>query len=70
MASEVLRRIQITGNLQSILPIKYFLGLVEMTFGLVHASYSLPKWQAVKLLWAFEMEGTKVKSKSRGGLEK
>ena len=23
--------------------------LVEMTFGLVHASYSLPKWQAVKL---------------------
>ena len=26
-----------------------FLGLVEMTFGLVHASYSLPEWQAVKL---------------------
>ena len=26
-----------------------FGGLVEMTFGLVHASYSLPKWQAVKL---------------------
>ena len=26
-----------------------FFGLVEMTFGLVHASYSLPKWQAVKL---------------------
>ena len=24
-------------------------GLVEMTFGLVHASYSLPEWQAVKL---------------------
>ena len=23
--------------------------LVEMSFGLVHASYSLPKWQAVKL---------------------
>ena len=23
--------------------------LVEMTFGLVHASYSLPEWQAVKL---------------------
>ena len=26
-----------------------FGGLVEMTFGLVHASYSLPTWQAVKL---------------------
>ena len=24
-------------------------GLVEMTCGLLHASYSLPKWQAVKL---------------------
>ena len=28
---------------------KRVLGLVEMTVGLVHASYSLPKWQAVKL---------------------
>ena len=26
-----------------------FGGLVEMTFRLVHASYSLPEWQAVKL---------------------
>ena len=26
-----------------------FLRLVEVTFGLVHASYSLPEWQAVKL---------------------
>ena len=26
-----------------------FGGLVEMNFGLVHASYSLPEWQAVKL---------------------
>ena len=26
-----------------------FRGAVEMTFGLVHASYSLPEWQAVKL---------------------
>ena len=25
-----------------------FLGLVEMTFGLVHASFSLPEWQASK----------------------
>ena len=28
---------------------KVFSDLVEVTFGLVHASYSLPKWQAVKL---------------------
>ena len=28
---------------------KRVLGLVEMTFGLVHANYSLPEWQAVKL---------------------
>ena len=25
------------------------MGLVEMTCGLVHASYSLPEWQVVKL---------------------
>ena len=41
--------IQITEGLQSILLIKKGLGLVEMTFGLVYANYSLPKWQAVKL---------------------
>ena len=31
--------------------IKKFLGgvLVEMTFGLVNASFSLPEWQAVKM---------------------
>ena len=29
--------------------IKIFWGLVEITFGLVRASYSLPEWQAVKL---------------------
>ena len=28
---------------------KKLLGLAEMTFGLVYASYSLPTWQAVKL---------------------
>ena len=28
---------------------KRVLGLVEMTCGLVHTSFSLPKWQAVKL---------------------
>ena len=38
---------------------KRVLGLVEMTCGLVHASYSLPEWQAVKLTffapWLFSI---------------
>ena len=29
--------------------IKKSWGLVEMTFGLVNASFSLPEWQAVKM---------------------
>ena len=29
--------------------IKTFLGLVEMMFGPVNVSFSLPKWQAVKM---------------------
>ena len=47
-----LGEIQITEGLLSILPIKKGLGataVVEMTCGLVHAIYSLPEWQAVKL---------------------
>ena len=28
---------------------KTFLGLVEMTFGLVYASFSLPEWQTLKI---------------------
>ena len=28
-----------------------FCGLLEMTFGLVNASFSLPEWQAVKMLF-------------------
>ena len=34
---------------KSILLIKMVLGLVEMTFGLVYASFSLPGWQALKM---------------------
>ena len=34
---------------KSILLIKTFLGLVEMMFGLVNASFNLPKWQAVEM---------------------
>ena len=32
---------------------KRVLGVAEMTCGLVHASYSLPEWQAVKLTFLF-----------------
>ena len=39
--------IQITEKLYPML-IKNFFGLVEITFKLVRASYSLPEWQAVK----------------------
>ena len=36
-------------NCEINLLIKTFLGLVEMTFGLVNVSFSLPEWQAVKV---------------------
>ena len=37
--------------MKSILLVKKFLGLVEMTSGLVNASFGLPKWQAVKIIF-------------------
>ena len=37
--------------MKSILLDKKLLGLVEMTSGLVNASFSLPKWQAVKMIF-------------------
>ena len=43
-----LGRTQITGELYPML-IKNFFGLVEMTFGLIRASYSFPESQAVEL---------------------
>ena len=36
-------------ELQSMLPIKKFWGLVKKTLGLLHTSDNLPGWQAVKL---------------------
>ena len=36
-------------NYEINLLIKTFLGLVEMMFGLVNVSFSLPEWQAVKV---------------------
>ena len=41
--------IQITEESNQSCSSKRVLGLVEMTCGLVHASYSLLEWQAVKL---------------------
>ena len=41
--------VQITEEMLSILLVKKFGGLVKKTFGLVHASYSLPLGQVVKL---------------------
>ena len=37
--------------MKSILQVKKFLGLVEMMSGLVNASFSLPKWQALKMIF-------------------
>ena len=37
--------------MKSILLVKKILGLVEMTSGLVNASFSLPEWQAVKIIF-------------------
>ena len=36
-------------NCEINLLIKMFLGLVEMIFGLVNVSFSLPEWQTVKM---------------------
>ena len=38
-------------TMKSILLVKTFLGLVEMTSWLVNASFSLPEWQAVKIIF-------------------
>ena len=37
--------------MKSILLVKKLLGLVEMTSGLVNASFSLSEWQAVKMIF-------------------
>ena len=38
-------------NVKLILRVKKLLGLVEMTSGLVNASFSLPEWKAVKVIF-------------------
>ena len=44
--------------MKSILLVKKFLGLVEMTSVLVNASFSLPEWQAVKMISLHPVKST------------
>jgi len=46
---KVFEEFKIQENCEINLLIKTFLGLVEMMFGLVNVSFSLPEWQAVKM---------------------
>ena len=48
--------------MKSILLVKKFWGLVEMTSGLVNASFSLPEWQAVKMIFFAENTVDEVQS--------
>ena len=57
--------LQNLGTVKSILLIKKFGGLVEMTFGLVNASFSLPEWQAVKMTFFAPCPPTLVPCKSK-----
>ena len=41
-----------------ILLIKMFLGLVEMTFGLIYSSFSLPEWQDLQMTWVSPFAGS------------
>ena len=47
-------------NCEINLLIKTFFGLVEMMFGLVNVSSSLPKWQAVKMTFFAPCFGVKL----------
>ena len=49
-----------------ILLVRKLLGLVEMTSGLVNASFSLPEWQAVKMIFFAPCMMSFVKKKTRG----
>ena len=43
--------IGLVNSVKSILLVKKFWGLVKMTSGQVNASFSLPEWQAVKMIF-------------------
>ena len=49
--------------MKSILLVKKFLGLVEMTSGLVNASFSLPFEQAVKMIFLHPDQSLKAMNK-------
>ena len=44
----------------NIMLVKKFLGLVEMTSGLVNPSFSLPEWYAVKMVFFAPLRGAIV----------
>ena len=46
-----LEEFKLPKNFEINLLIKTFLGLVEMMFGLVNVSFSLPDWQGVKMIF-------------------
>ena len=46
-----LEEFKLPKNFEINLLIKTFLVLVEMMFGLVNVSFSLPEWQAVKMIF-------------------
>ena len=46
-----LEEFKLPKNFEIHLLIKTFLGLVEMMFGLVNVSFSLPEWQAIKMIF-------------------
>ena len=52
-----LRNLKNRRSVKSILLDKKLLGLVEMISGLVNASFSLPKWQAVKMIFFTPWKG-------------
>ena len=45
--------------MKSILLVTKSLGLVEMTFGPAEASFSLPEWQAVKMISLHRVQAVK-----------
>ena len=53
--------------MKSILLIKKLLGLVKMMSGLVNASFILPEWQAVKMIFFAPCRGvTELNHKNKG----
>ena len=50
-ASDVFKAIRVKEDVKIVPLNKKLLGLVEMTSGLVNASFSLPEWQAVKMIF-------------------